>query len=163
MTKKTETRPSTAAINPFGLRMQPELRERLEAAANEAGRSLNAEIAERLELSFSRKDFPWLLESRINEYEALMQKRDEILNEMNKMQAFAHELASSDLAEDARHVQLLQERLARLHEERALLAKLADTVSESFNIVLKLGADHGAIRNYRADADMEKSKPKRKR
>ncbi len=54
MAKKTETRPSTATINPFGLRMQPELREQLEAAASESGRSLNAEITARLEASFRR-------------------------------------------------------------------------------------------------------------
>ncbi|MEB1529874.1 Arc family DNA-binding protein [Xanthomonas sp. WHRI 7945] len=56
MAKKTETRPSTATINPFGLRMQPELREQLEAAASESGRSLNAEITARLEASFASND-----------------------------------------------------------------------------------------------------------
>lgn len=56
MAKKTETRPATATINPFGLRMQQELRERLEAAASESGRSLNAEIVSRLERSFSISD-----------------------------------------------------------------------------------------------------------
>lgn len=48
----TETRKPTAAIAPFGLRMQPELRARVEAAAEGAGRSLNAEIVARLEKSF---------------------------------------------------------------------------------------------------------------
>lgn len=57
MSKKTETRPSTGHINPFGLRMQPELRQKLEAAANEAGRSLNSEIVARLELSFGQAAF----------------------------------------------------------------------------------------------------------
>jgi hypothetical protein len=52
MPKKTETRPTTAHIAPFGLRMQPDLREKLEAAATKSGRSLNAEIVERLEASF---------------------------------------------------------------------------------------------------------------
>ncbi len=52
MAKKTETRPATGHINPFGLRMQPDLRERLEAAAAAEGRSLNAEIVARLEASF---------------------------------------------------------------------------------------------------------------
>lgn len=56
MAKKTETRPSTAAINPFGLRMQPELRERLESAASGSGRSMNAEIVARLERSFGIND-----------------------------------------------------------------------------------------------------------
>lgn len=51
MAKKTETRPATGHINPFGLRMQPELRERLEAAAAASGRSLNAEIIAMLEMA----------------------------------------------------------------------------------------------------------------
>ncbi|WP_313416060.1 Arc family DNA-binding protein [Stenotrophomonas sp.] len=52
MARKLETRPATGHINPFGLRMQPELKERLEEAASESGRSLNAEIVARLEESF---------------------------------------------------------------------------------------------------------------
>ena len=39
-------------INPFGLRLQPDLKARLEAAAAENKRSLNAEISARLEESF---------------------------------------------------------------------------------------------------------------
>ncbi|RXZ42699.1 Arc family DNA-binding protein [Crenobacter cavernae] len=46
------TRPATSHIAPFGLRMQPELREMLEESAVENGRSLNAEIVSRLETSF---------------------------------------------------------------------------------------------------------------
>ena len=53
MPRKTETRPATGHINPFGLRMQADLRERLETAATMAGRSLNAEITKRLSESFS--------------------------------------------------------------------------------------------------------------
>ncbi|MFD1069949.1 Arc family DNA-binding protein [Luteimonas composti] len=40
-------------INPFGLRMPLELRERLEAAARQSARSLNAEIVHRLQESFA--------------------------------------------------------------------------------------------------------------
>jgi len=39
-------------INPFGLRLQPDLKARLEEAAKQNKRSLNAEIAARLESSF---------------------------------------------------------------------------------------------------------------
>jgi hypothetical protein len=46
------TRASTAHIVPFGLRLQPELKSRLEESAQASGRSLNAEIAARLEGSF---------------------------------------------------------------------------------------------------------------
>ena len=52
-------------INPFGLRLQPELKARLEEAANENKRSLNAEITARLEESFSAKPDTAALEGRI--------------------------------------------------------------------------------------------------
>lgn len=48
--KKSEPQ-RISAVAPFGLRMLPELRERIEAAAAENGRSLNAEITSRLEWS----------------------------------------------------------------------------------------------------------------
>lgn len=48
-------------INPFGLRLQPHLRSRLEAAAEANKRSLNAEISARLEESF-HKEAPALTE-----------------------------------------------------------------------------------------------------
>lgn len=50
-----KTRLPTGHIAPFGLRMQPELKERLEAAATAAGRSLNAEIVARLQASFEQE------------------------------------------------------------------------------------------------------------
>lgn len=59
MAKKTETRPATGHINPFGLRMQPELRARIEDAANTNGRSLNAEIVARLEATFDDPSQPY--------------------------------------------------------------------------------------------------------
>ena len=40
-----------AAITPFGLRLQPSLKRRIEEAARANGRSLNSEIAARLEKS----------------------------------------------------------------------------------------------------------------
>lgn len=52
---KSDPRPATSHITPFGLRMQPELKERLEKAASESGRSLNAEISARLEASFANE------------------------------------------------------------------------------------------------------------
>jgi len=54
MSKESNSRPATAHIPPFGLRMQPELRASLQEAAVENGRSLNAEIVARLEASFHR-------------------------------------------------------------------------------------------------------------
>lgn len=48
---KTTTAP-TGQIAPFGLRMLPELKEKIESAARESGRSMNAEIVARLEQTF---------------------------------------------------------------------------------------------------------------
>lgn len=42
-------------INPFGLRMPPELRRKIEKSAKVNGRSLNAEIIHRLEFSFGEE------------------------------------------------------------------------------------------------------------
>jgi hypothetical protein len=49
-----ESRKPTAHIPPFGLRLQPDLKIRLEDLARQNGRSLNAEIAERLAESLDR-------------------------------------------------------------------------------------------------------------
>lgn len=51
----TPTHRRTAGIAPFGLRMQPDLKERIEAEALANGRSLNAEIVWRLEESLKEK------------------------------------------------------------------------------------------------------------
>lgn len=45
-----------ANITPFGLRLQPDLKRRVEEAARASGNSLNAEIAVRLEVSFAADD-----------------------------------------------------------------------------------------------------------
>lgn len=50
-TPKTTTAP-TGQIAPFGLRMLPDLKEKIEQAARDSGRSMNAEIVARLEQSF---------------------------------------------------------------------------------------------------------------
>lgn len=51
-TPKTTTAP-TGSIAPFGLRMLPDLRGKVEESAKESGRSMNAEIVARLERSYS--------------------------------------------------------------------------------------------------------------
>ncbi|WP_211440959.1 Arc family DNA-binding protein [Collimonas humicola] len=52
MKKYEPVRPKTTNIVPFGLRMQPDLRGMIEAAMEESGRSMNAEICVRLQQSF---------------------------------------------------------------------------------------------------------------
>lgn len=49
----SEERKPVSNIAPFGLRLQPHLKTRLEAASSANGRSLNSEISARLEASFS--------------------------------------------------------------------------------------------------------------
>ena len=50
-TPKITTAP-TGSLAPFGLRMLPGLKERIEEAARASGRSMNAEIVGRLQKSF---------------------------------------------------------------------------------------------------------------
>lgn len=66
MKKPTSTRPPTAHITPFGVRMQPDLKERLEKAAQESGRSLNAEVVARLEQSFEPRESTIMIEELEN-------------------------------------------------------------------------------------------------
>lgn len=51
MTNPHNTRRPTSHIAPFGVRMPPDLKERLERVASASDRSLNAEIVQRLERS----------------------------------------------------------------------------------------------------------------
>lgn len=60
MAKKEISRPQTAHIPPFGLRLQPDLKNRIEEAARAAGRSVNAEIAGRLQQSLESPDLTLL-------------------------------------------------------------------------------------------------------
>lgn len=77
------------SIPPFGLRMHPDLKSRVEDAARRNGRSLNAEIVSRLELSLEaegdvkgaaaakrllRSSLHDPLEKRVEELEARMAK-----------------------------------------------------------------------------------------
>lgn len=54
MSTKKRVEDKISNIPPFGLRMLPELKERVAQAAEETGRSLNAEIVARLEGSFHK-------------------------------------------------------------------------------------------------------------
>lgn len=53
MRKSDDPEAKIANISPFGLRLQPDLKKRVEEAARKANRSLNAEITSRLEFSFA--------------------------------------------------------------------------------------------------------------
>ena len=48
----------TRDIAPFGVHMPPDLKSRVETAANKSGRSINAEIVTRLQQSFASSPSP---------------------------------------------------------------------------------------------------------
>ncbi len=58
MTKPDSDGMRIANIAPFGLRLRPELKGRIEAAARSNGRSMNSEIAARLEWSLGQDEEP---------------------------------------------------------------------------------------------------------
>ncbi len=53
MNDTKNSRPATGHLAPFGLRLQPDLKQRLMDSANQSGRSLNAELVARLEASYA--------------------------------------------------------------------------------------------------------------
>lgn len=59
-------------IPPFGLRMMPELKERISQAAEATGRSMNAEIVVRLESSFEKPTPP--LSDLVKDFAETMEK-----------------------------------------------------------------------------------------
>ncbi len=61
-------------IKPYGLRLQPELKTELEAAARSNKRSLNAEIEVRLEQSFKTNDLTQM-KADIQEIKLLLGKK----------------------------------------------------------------------------------------
>ena len=85
MPKKTETRPATGHIAPFGLRMQPDLRAHLESAAVANGRSLNAEITARLEQSLTQEQ--QLPSAVMVDMIAMTDRLNRMTAEMDKTQA----------------------------------------------------------------------------
>ncbi|WP_295539216.1 Arc family DNA-binding protein [uncultured Pseudacidovorax sp.] len=97
MAKNEISRPQTAHIAPFGLRLQPELKERVEAAARANGRSMNAEIAARLEASFSEAPQVSSLPDYIAFIEEFAAKQDE-LNLKTELQMAEMRADNADIA-----------------------------------------------------------------
>lgn len=69
-----------ANIPPFGLRMQPDLKARVEAVARLNNRSLNAEIVARLEKSLEDDDSLAELWTKVEELERMVWSHDEQLS-----------------------------------------------------------------------------------
>lgn len=66
-------------IAPFGLRMQPDLKERIQAAADANGRSMNTEIIRRLEISFDMEDSEKTMPFRFSELDEKIAQLDRLL------------------------------------------------------------------------------------
>ncbi|WP_449043719.1 Arc family DNA-binding protein [Paracoccus versutus] len=54
---RDDSRPLTRDLAPFGVRMPPELKARIHAAAEANNRSMNAEIIHRLQTTFEMDDY----------------------------------------------------------------------------------------------------------
>lgn len=80
-----------ANIPPFGLRMQPDLKAKIEAASEASGRSMNAEIVARLENSFS--SWPNVTLPPDLARRGLNASYDQRVSFINKLNAAAVELA----------------------------------------------------------------------
>lgn len=70
-------------IAPFGLRMLPPLRAKLVAAAEESGRSLNAEIVSRLEASFEPETFDPRMERLLEAFEQQQKTIESLLGKLS--------------------------------------------------------------------------------
>ncbi|MBY5804059.1 Arc family DNA-binding protein [Rhizobium leguminosarum] len=92
MSSKKSPTEKIGNVTPFGLRLLPELRARVENAARQSKRSLNAEIVARLEASFSDllssdDDFADVITEIDKLKSRLIQKRTEAENARKKSSA----------------------------------------------------------------------------
>jgi hypothetical protein len=113
------TRPPTSHLAPFGLRMQPDLRARLEKAAADNGRSMNAEIAARLQDSF---EVPATIGVQLKELESTL---EDLLHDQEQQNERERVRAHAD-AENARHLKELAEKVEQLvasKRDKALATK----------------------------------------
>lgn len=77
MTAKKADREKLSSIAPFGLRMLPEMRQRVSEAAEDNGRSMNSEIVARLQATFDSEDMK----------DEGQQERDELWREIHRRDA----------------------------------------------------------------------------
>ncbi|MGO7210251.1 Arc family DNA-binding protein [Rhizobium ruizarguesonis] len=96
MTKKP-IQPKIGSIAPFGLRMMPDLREKLEGAAFRNGRSMNAEIVSRLSESLEMDE---AMDEGINDPDAAFASMKPVLELVSKeiAQRYEDRLASMEKA-----------------------------------------------------------------
>lgn len=82
MSTKKAPEEKVGNVPPFGLRMLPDLKQRVEAAARANGRSMNAEIVARLEDSFT---------ARVRE-EHLLEDRKALAQRLNHVESVSSQL-----------------------------------------------------------------------
>lgn len=95
-------------INPFGLRLQPDVKQRLEEAAERNKRSLNAEISARLEHTLAEDDF----HDQQAEHEAWLKENASAIDEDGMAIALMRTRQAIDEAQSN------LKRIERLHDER---------------------------------------------
>ncbi len=153
--KKRVGRPPKAAsekAETFSVRLLPEVRAKLEEAAEKAGRSLAAEISARLEASFTGPLTYVLLDRRMQELHELNERLSATLTVQSYLQAELASLEGVKGAEaDAKRVNLqaehevlgwdaqtVKEQITRVESEaKSLLDDLARKVSLTAEQVLK--------------------------
>lgn len=122
-TPKTTTAP-TGSIAPLGLRMLPELKQKIEDAAKANGRSMNAEISARLQASFDA--IPWLQQN------GLLERVEEAAKATGRTaegEAYARLLSSLNNWDE---VKMLRRELDREDKaNRALRMEMAELRSEA--------------------------------
>ncbi|QOF76081.1 Arc family DNA-binding protein [Variovorax sp. 38R] len=160
----TTTAP-TGQLPPFGLRMLPELKERIETAARESGRSMNAEIVARLQESLNPGELEssdmartvQRLQTELDDRSADMQKLRELLrltkNMFGLLQGKMRE-SRAQLSPDEAHE--LGELLKWIHielEKPEPIELMLERIDELAN---ELDEIHGALRNYGVNVDSER-------
>ena len=113
MSKKKSEEEKISNVPPFGLRMLPELKERIAVSAADRGRSMNAEIVARLESSFvvedsddSDRDKVW---QEIQKRDARIRQIEELSHEKETYLRNALEEYKYISAEQKRQISLLEE------------------------------------------------------
>lgn len=112
-------------INPFGLRMLPELRQKLEEACRISGNSMNTEIVERLNRSFELSSAPPDVDlSDPVVQKAMVQRMQEVMGQVVEDMREEQRIANG--------MPLLLKWWERNPEERALYDQLSDDEQDEY-------------------------------
>jgi len=126
MSTKKPTDEKVSNVAPFGLRMLPELKDRIAASAAENGRSMNAEIVSRLEESFTRFEVAGVPFD--SQGVALLMDENRMLRDKVEDLALALD-APGEVLRDRDIVKVLEENQKRME---ALLSRFVDPEHNSY-------------------------------